>query len=130
MVLVAGETEIEDTRISSVTVTVQQSQYPLPSAAVAMTVALPLEIAVTIPSHTVATLLFELVQFKFLFVALVGQTVADREKLAPFSRDILERFRDTEFTEIVPETVMVQLSETPLPSTAVAVILAVPTELQ
>jgi hypothetical protein len=75
-VLLEGVSSIEVTRMSPVTTTVHDALFPLPSAAVAVIFAEPLDTAVTTPPLTVATLLLELVQFTFLFVTLSGQTVA------------------------------------------------------
>lgn len=57
--------QIEDTSVSPVTLTVQEALFPLPSAAVAVIFAEPLETAVITPLVTLATLLFELVHSGF-----------------------------------------------------------------
>ena len=77
MVLLDGTMVTEETRMSVVTVTLQQSQARLPSAAVAVIMVLPLEIAVTVPPLlTVATFGLLLCQFRRRLVAFSGQTVA------------------------------------------------------
>ena len=106
-VFAAGEIQIEDTSVSPVTLTVQEALFPLPSAAVAVIFAEPLETAVTTPLFTLATLLFELVQFMLLLLALLGQTVAEREAHCPYSRERLVRFSVTDSTGTVLRTVTV-----------------------
>jgi hypothetical protein len=81
IVLVSVEIQIEETNVSRVTTTVQEALLPLPSVAVAMIFADPMDTAVTTPLLTVATLLLELVQFMSLFVVLSGQIVAERAVL-------------------------------------------------
>ena len=108
IVLVSGEIQIEETKVSPVTTTVHDALFPLPSVAVAVIFAEPLDTAVTTPPLAVATALLELVQFTFLFVALSGQTVAESEAVCPYSREREERFRVTEVTGTVLLTVTVR----------------------
>ena len=68
------------------TVTFTVAYLLLPSNAITLIVAVPLPFAVILPLwFTVATLALELVHFSFLFVALVGVTVALTVNDLPFS---------------------------------------------
>ena len=76
MVVVDGETLMEVTKTSCVTVTTQDAFLPLPSVAVAVMVAEPAAKPLTTPLVTVAILLLEDSQRNCMFVALSGKTVA------------------------------------------------------
>jgi hypothetical protein len=88
--------------------------------------ALPALAAVTVPFETLATEVLLLFHFTFLFVALVGETVAVSESVPPTIRleDVL--FKVTPVTETVVEmTVIVQVAVL-WPSSVVTVIVALP----
>ena len=124
----SGPTHTLVESVSSVTVTVQQSAFPLPSVAVAVITAVPAALAVTTPlsASTVATLVLLELQHIDLSVAFSGHTVARRVKHVSGFSVREEMFRQTEETGIEFLTVTVQQSFLPLPSFAVAVIEAVP----
>jgi hypothetical protein len=110
---------------SRMTATLQVAFFPLPSLAVAVIVAVPYLIALTLPSDvTVATDLLLVVHFTFLLFALEGPTVA--VSVAVFLASIVSvvLFSFTLVTGCL--TVTVQAAFFPLPSAAVAVIVAVP----
>ena len=117
------------TSVSSVTVTVQEALFPLPSAAVAVIFAVPFFTANTLPPLTVATFVRLLLHVTARLVAFVGRTVAESVVQSPSSSVMLVRFRETDCTETVLLTVTVMESLQPLPSIAVAVIFAVPAAL-
>ena len=71
--------------LESVTVTVHVPFLLEPSVDVAVMVVLPAPLAVTVPFETVATLVLELAQERFLLVALDGETVATIVNDSPFS---------------------------------------------
>ena len=83
----------------SLTVTVQVALFPLLVAAV--TVAVPLPTAVTLPSATVATDCMELVHVTDLSVALLGKTVAVSVSLSPTSNVKEVLLNDTEVTSMI-----------------------------
>ena len=110
------------------TVTLQAAFFPLPSAAVAVIVAVPFPMALTFPlESTVATFVLLLVHITFLISAFVGLTVTDRVCVFPTCIVRLLLFSvtlDTDFFGVT--TVTVQVAFSPLPSAAVALIIAVP----
>ena len=67
----------------------------------AVIVAVPSDIAVTIPFDTVATEVLLLLQVTLLSVALLGLIIADRESVSPTSIVSFVILRLTEFTAIV-----------------------------
>ena len=99
---------------------------PLPSLAVAVMVAVPLDTAVTLPFwSTVATEVFVELHVTLLSLAVLGVMVAVSVSLPPSFKlsDVL--FNVTTVTYCF--TVTEQVAFLPLPSLAVAVIVAVPT---
>ena len=106
------------------TVTVQLAFFPLPSAAVAVMVAVPVAFAVIFPADTVAILELLVVQFMVLLLALLGPTVTVKVSVAFIFKAVLVLFKATEVTNCL--TVTVQVAFFPLPSAAVAVMVAVP----
>ena len=98
----------------------------LPSAVVAVITACPPETALITPAaETVATFVFELVQITFLFEAFAGRTVALSVPVWPALRFIALTLSSTDF--VCLRTLTVQTAFFP-PSTAFAVMVAVPTE--
>ena len=107
------------------TVTVQLAVL-LPSAVFTIIVAVPAAFPVTTPFDTVATFVFVLLHVTFLFVALLGVTVAVRVSLFPTSIVVDVLFRFTPVTATIGVfTVTVQLAVL-LPSAVFTVIVAVP----
>ena len=99
----------------------------LPSTEVAVMVAVPAAMAVTKPEElTLATFVSLDVHVTFLSVASAGETVAVSWKVPPAVSDSALELSETPVTETVAVwTVMVQVAVL-LPSTEVAVIVAVP----
>ena len=96
----------------------------LPSAVVTVIVAVPDATAVTFPAvETVATLVLLLLQVTFLFVALLGETVAVSVSVAFGANVSVVLFRLTPVTGTVTVTAQVAVL---LPSVVVTVIVAVP----
>ena len=108
--------------VTGFTVTTHCADIP---PAVAAIVAVPTPFAVTVPLDTVATEVLELLHVTVLSVAFVGATVAVRVSEVPFTRLKVVLFKVTPVTATLL-TVTVQVAVTPLPSWAVAVIVAVP----
>ena len=108
--------------VTGFTVTTHCTDIP---PAVAVIVAVPTPFAVTVPLDTVATEVLELLHVTVLSVAFVGATVAVRVSEVPFTRLKVVLFKVTPVTATLL-TVTVQVAVTPLPSWAVAVIVAVP----
>ena len=107
------------------TVILQTAFFPLPSFAVAVIVAVPFLTAFTTPLEvTVATALLLVVHLTALLLALAGPAVAFSVKVFPLFRVREVLFRVILVTGCV--TVTLQTAFTPLPSFAVAVIVAVP----
>ena len=107
----------------TVTVTAQVAVL-LPSAVVTVIVAVPDATAVTFPAvETVATLVLLLLQVTFLFVALLGETVAVSVSVAFGANVSVVLFRLTPVTGTVTVTAQVAVL---LPSAVVTVIVAVP----
>ena len=107
----------------TVTVTAQVAVL-LPSAVVTVIVAVPDATAVTFPEvETVATLVLLLLQVTFLFVALLGATVAVSVSVAFGANVSVVLFRLTPVTGTVTVTEHVAVL---LPSAVVTVIVAVP----
>ena len=107
------------------TVTLQVAFFPLPSAAVAVIVAVPLLTPLTSPAEeTVATELSLVVHFTVLLFASEGPAVADSVDVAPLLtvRDVLFSVRLV--TGCL--TVILHSANTPLPSLAAALMTAVP----
>ena len=104
----------------------QVADLPLPSLAVAVMVAVPLPFAVTLPlASTVATEVLEDFQLTDLSVASVGRTVGAKVRVPSIARKVywvLSIVMDV--TNLL--TVTAQDADFPLPSLAVAVIVAVP----
>ena len=74
----------------------------LPSDVLTVIVAVPADFAVTTPDEeTVATLVLDELQVTDLLLAFEGDTVAERDKVSPFSRVALLLFNETLVTEIV-----------------------------
>ena len=81
--------------------TVQLAVLPLPSLAVAVMVAVPAAMPVTVPPEvTVATEVLLLDQVTVLFSAFEGLTVAERVSEAPTSMVVEALFREMEVTFI------------------------------
>ena len=100
----------------------------LPSAVVAVIIAVPAFTAVTFPVlSTVAIALLEVVQFTALFVAFDGATVADKLYVPPTNNAFIVEVKltDVTLTTGASATVTVQVAVL-LPSAVVAVIIAVP----
>ena len=106
--------------------TVQVAFFPLPSVADAVIVVVPAFFGYTVPLLTVATVESEEVQVNVLFVASLGKTVAvSVELLPPTVRLREEEDNETEVTSM-GLTVTVHEPYFPLPSEAVALMVAVP----
>ena len=78
--------------------TVQEALAPLPSAAVAVMVAVPGATAVTTPSVTVAMLASLVLHVTILLAALSGCTAARSQAVPPAVRDRLDLFSVTPVT--------------------------------
>jgi len=86
------------------TVTAHVPVTPLPSAAVAVIVAVPAATAVTTPEEeTVATDVLLDVHVIAELVAVVGKTVAVNVEVDPVYNVKVEGLRDTEVTSVVPD---------------------------
>ena len=121
-------TTTDETKTSSVTVTRMEVLTPLPSFADTVIVAVPLPTAWTVPPLTVATLELLLRQLTDGLVALYGQTVAVTYTLSPFSKIRFPLSKVIMLTGTAFDvTVTVSESLRPLPSAALAVMVAVPT---
>jgi hypothetical protein len=113
--------------VAAVTVTAQVAVL-FPSAVVTVIVAVPADLAVTVPPDTVATSELLVVQLTFLFVASPGLTVAVRVSVPPAARERLVLFRLTPLTDTAADaTVTVQVAVL-FPSAVVTVIVAVPAD--
>ena len=77
------------------TVTAQLALLP---PAEAVTVAVPIPMPFTVPALTETTLASELVQDTLLFVALLGETVADRVTVSPIMSSAVLWFSETDET--------------------------------
>ena len=112
--------------LGSVTVTAHVACTPLPSLALHVTVALPLDLAVTLPLlSTVAMLVLLDDHVTVLSVALSGETVAVSVPVELTKRaSVGALLMVTLVTGIM--TVTVQVAVTPLPSLAVALTQPVP----
>ena len=108
--------------------TVTEHDAVLPLLVVTVIIAVPLPIAVTFPSSTVATDRSELVHVTDLSVALLGKTVAVSVSLSPISnvKDVL--LSDTEVTSMISGAGSLTVTEhdAVLPLLVVAVIVVVP----
>ena len=111
------------------TVTVHAAVLPLPSAAFAVIFAVPAFTRFTAPADvTVAMAILELDQVTFVLLALDGDTVALSVIVLPTFRDAV-LLTDTDVTFTTGSvTVTVHFAVTSLPSTAAAVIVAVPAD--
>ena len=108
-----------------ITVTLQLALFPLPSFAVAVIVAVPTATAVTLPfESTVATDVLEDFHVTALLLALLGLTVTVKVSLPPTFMLVPVLFNEIPVTGW--DTVTLQVALFPLPSLAVAVIVAVP----
>ena len=123
IVLVSGEIQIEETKVSPVTTTVQEALFPLPSAAVAVIVAVPLEDAYTMPLCTVATLALLVFHVTERLVAFSGYTDAVSNNVSHTSIVALLLSSFTELTYMFPlplPTFTLMESLHLLPSVAIA----------
>lgn len=111
-----------------VTVTVHFAFLLLPSVEDTVIVAVPLPVAVTVPSLiTVATDVLDEDQVRFLLLVVDGETVAIKTELFPVCNASVVLFKVILLTRVV--TVTVQLAFFPLPSVADTVIVASPLPL-
>ncbi|OPX86619.1 MAG: hypothetical protein A4E52_01502 [Pelotomaculum sp. PtaB.Bin013] len=113
------------------TVTAHFAYLPLPSTAMAVMLAVPAPTAVTLPLlSTVATALLSELQFTPLLLALLGVTLAVRFSVSPTFMLRLLELKLTLVTNTGPDgtsvTVTAHFAYLPLPSAAMAVMLAVP----
>ena len=110
------------------TVTVHRAERFVPSAVVAVIVAVPLATAVTTPVLlTVATDVLLLAHVTFLLVALAGVTVAVSMDVCPAAVSVSEvLFSEMPVAGIGILTITVHCAERFVPSAVVAVIVAVP----
>jgi hypothetical protein len=107
----------------------EQVAVLLPSAVVTVIVALPADMAVTIPPETVAMVLLLLLHVTFWLVALEGLMVAVKVSVPPTVRLIDDLLKDTLVTDITELlTVTAQDAFLP-PSSVVTVITAFPSAL-
>ena len=116
--------------VAELTVTEQVAIFP-PSTVLTVIVADPADTAETVPPDTVATEVLLVAQLTFLFVALLGLTVAVRVSDPPTVKDRLVLLRLTLLTDMVEVaelTVTEQVAIFP-PSTVLTVIVAVPAEI-
>ena len=117
--------------LEAVTLTEQVAFLP-PSAVVAMMVALPTPLPVTVPlSSTVAMAESLVAQLTFLLVALDGSIVATRVWLSPtpIVMDDLSSFMPVTATEDPDEVTLTEQVAFLLPSAVVAMMVALPTPL-
>ena len=111
----------------STTVTLHVALRLLPSAVVAVMVAVPTALAVTTPVlDTVATEVLELLHITLLLVAVDGVTVAVRVTVSFALSDAVVLFKEIPVAAVAT-TVTLQVALRLLPSVVVAVISAVPT---
>jgi hypothetical protein len=110
---------------AALTVTEQVAVWP-PSFVVTVIVALPALTAVTVPFETLATEVLLLFHVIFLFVALVGATVAVSVSVPPTIRLEDDLFKVTPVTETEVEMTVIAQVAVLLPSTVVTVMVAVP----
>ena len=137
-VVVVGDNDTPVTNVGAgvglLTVTTVVAENP-PSAVVAVIVAVPAVIAVTTPVvvPTVATELSDDDQVRSLLLALFGVTVKAIEVVAPVNNDVVVGVTDTPVTNtgagVGLLTVTNVVAEIDVPSTVVAVIVAVPAEI-
>ena len=98
-------------RVPWVTVTSQVAVFPLPSAAVAVMVAVPALLAVTVPfASTVATAALSLLQVTFLLVALSGVMVAVRVSVFPSVKFKVSWFSVTPVTGTTAASMVIENS--------------------
>ena len=110
------------------TLTMHDAERLLPSAVVAVIVAVPIALAVTFPlASTVATMLLLLLQVTALLVVFSGLMVAVRVNVSSTITSLLVASRVIDVASIVFSfTVTLQVAERLLPSVVVALICTVP----
>jgi hypothetical protein len=113
---------------ASVTVTAQVAVLLLPSAVVTVMVALPADIAVTVPFDTLATALLLLLHVTVLFVASAGETVAVNVSDVLLTRLRSVLFRDTLVTGTGTGATVTEQVAVLLPSAVVTVMVALPAD--